>query len=234
VFQPLENEQGGIGGFAVIKTASMRLFKNRCVKWAIIGLLVTETCLVLATYVIELARLKSLENEVTYRKGTGPYLWRFEKEGILRPTTRSVQTAGLADDEAVVGVVVDGKARAYWVKALSYPPQHLINDLIEGSPVSIVHCDLSNCTRVYTKTGRSAPLQLASVGLLDSEMVVKVGGVQYFHQSGQAVKDLPGSPPFPYEPVPWTRTTWKAWRTQNPSTDVYVGEHDAPRMTPGP
>jgi hypothetical protein len=210
------------------------MLRNRRLLWALAGLAAAEACFILAWYAVERTRLRAVEHGVTYAKGEGPYLWRFENSGIARPSTRPAAAAGLGGDEEVIGVVVGGEARAYWLKALRYPPQHLINDELGESPVSVAYCDLSDCTRAYTKPGATGPLELATVGLLDGKMVIKVGGVRYYHQTGDAVEPVPGAPAFPYQPLPWTRTTWRDWKTLHPTTDVYVGEHDAPAMPTSP
>ena len=50
-----------------------------------------------------------------------------------RPYRRKLRK--IADGDEVIGVVVNGKARAYWLKALKYPPWHIVNDVVVGVPV---------------------------------------------------------------------------------------------------
>lgn len=51
------------------------------------------------------------------------------------PPVRTAATANLPDDARVVGVVVDGKARAYLLKAMCDTSRHVLNDLLANRPV---------------------------------------------------------------------------------------------------
>ena len=112
--------------------------------------------------------------------------WRehFAK-AITRPRVAGVKEAKLPPDEVVVGIEVDGKARAYRIGAFQHPSGHLVNDLIGGVPVSVGYCNLSDCLRVYTDPRGSAPLEIEVAGRYGSEMVVKFNGALYFHGSGR-------------------------------------------------
>jgi hypothetical protein len=128
----------------------------------------------------------------------------------------------MRDDEEVIGVEVGGRARAYRLDAFRDRTRHLVNDWIAGVPLSVAYCDLSDCVRVYTDPRGSAPLDIAVAGRFDGEMVVKLGGVLYFHKSGTPME--PGAGPLPFELLSPTRTTWKEWARRHPETDVYEGE----------
>ena len=104
----------------------------------------------------------------------------------------------IADGDEVIGVVVNGKPRAYWLKALRYPPWHIVNDVVVGVPVSVTHCDRTDCTRVYTGRPSSTPLDINLAGLFGSEMVVNVDGVLYFQESGKPFEARAGAPSLPY------------------------------------
>jgi hypothetical protein len=145
---------------------------------------------------------------------------RFEMKGI-RPPTVPADKAGLSDDDEVIGVVVDGKARAYQLKALYIGRHHVVNDLINGVPISVAYCNITNCTQVYTSRGRTEPLDVWQSGFGGGGLVLKIEGVAYRQRSGEPLEPGPGVPPIPYENYPWIRTTWKEWKRQHPGTDAF-------------
>ena len=147
----------------------------------------------------------------------------FMVPGSQDPRTLPANASRLADTEPVIGVVVNGKPRAYSVQAMSYPPWHVVNDVIVGVPVSVTFCDQSDCTRVYTSGGSAKPLDVDVAGLYGHEMIVKVDGFLYFQESGKALIGCSAGS-LPYADFPWERTTWKAWRQRHPDTDVFVGQ----------
>ncbi len=205
-----------------------RVLKSSVVWRVIPALLLVEGVVLLAFYQVERSRLRAVEKEVSYgNHGTETppkHLWKFEMPGLLKPQALPASAVKLADGEEVIGVVVQGKARAYWMKALRYPPWHIVNDVVEGIPVSVTYCDRTDCTQAYTSGKTSAPLDINLAGLFGREMVVKVGGVLYFQKDGQAFEPSASAQSIPYIEHPWERTTWKQWRQRHPDSDVFIGE----------
>jgi hypothetical protein len=155
-----------------------------------------------------------------------PFIW----PGIDRPPTRTAAESGLPDDAVVIGVSSAGKDRAYLVTAFSGPTRHVVNDLVGGVPVSVTHCDRTDCTRVFTDPDLDVPLPLATGGLIRDHLLLRTREGFYYQETGEST--IPGNDKgFPFEDHPFVRTTWKAWREKHPDTDVYVGE--APKPEPG-
>ena len=77
--------------------------------------------------------------------------------------------------------------------------------------------------RVYTDPGGSEPLDAEVPGLLNRQMVIKLGGTVYFQNSGLPVEPAKDPPPIPYDLLAPTVTTWEKWRQLHPQTDVFVG-----------
>jgi hypothetical protein len=136
---------------------------------------------------------------------------------INTPPTISASQATLKDDEEVIGVIVKGKPRAYRLSAFAGPFYHVVNDLLEGIPVSVTHCDQTKCTRVFTNEGKE-PLAL-KLGGFDGSMLLYVDG-QFYTQDNRHPTN-PSAPPFPYDAVEFEQTTWGKWRAAHPTTDVY-------------
>jgi Protein of unknown function (DUF3179) len=179
---------------------------------------------VATAYALEALALRSARNGVAFdMRPEPPGSWlRAEADGVRTPPAVAAEAAGLDDAEEVVGVVVNGAARAYRLGGLRDPRHHVVNDLVGGAPVSVAYCDLTDCIRTYTGPG-AEPLRVRIAGIKDGGLVVKLDGVYYDHRSGRVVEGPPGAAPLPHDRVPWTRTTWGDWRREHPTTDVSVG-----------
>jgi hypothetical protein len=201
-----------------------RLFQIPPMWLAILAALGVELIVVLGFYWVERISLHAVEKDVTYGKGImSKHLWKFEMPGLQRPRSLPAAASKIADGDEVIGVVVDGKAQAYSLNALGYPPWHIVNDVVAGVPVSVTYCDRNNCIRVYTDRRSSTPLDINLGGLYGKEMVVKIGGLLYFQETGKPFEAGEGASTLPYADLPWERTTWKEWRQRHPETDVFIG-----------
>ena len=182
-----------------------------------------------AAYALEALALWSARNGVSIdTRPQPPGSWfRPEADGVRMPPAVAAEAAGLDDAEEVIGVVVNGAARAYRLGAFSDPRHHVVNDLVGGAPVSVAYCDQTDCIRTYTGPG-AEPLRVRISGIRDGSLVVKLDGVYYDQRSGRVVEGPPGAAPLPHDRVPWTRTTWGDWRREHPATDVSVGTAAAP------
>jgi len=148
---------------------------------------------------------------------------------VMNPEMVKPSQSGLADDAPVVGVIVEGKARAYSLKALSHSQRHVVNDLLGSIPVSIVYCDQQDCLRTYTSEDRDRPLSLRQMGYSSEEgLLISLGTTIYSQTTGTAMD--PMKTPLPLKSIDSRRTTWKEWRDLHPNTEVYVG--DPPIQTP--
>jgi hypothetical protein len=186
-----------------------------------------------AAYALEALALRLARNGVTFdMRPEPPGSWlRAEADGVRTPHAVAAEAAGLDDAEEVVGVAVNGAARAYRLGALRDPRRHVVNDLVGGGPVSVAYCDRTGCIRTYTGPG-AEPLRVGIAGLRDGGLVVKLDGVYYDHRSGRVVEGPPGAAPLPLDRVPWTRTTWGRWRREHPATDVSTGSAAPIRIEP--
>jgi len=120
---------------------------------------------------------------------------------------------------SVMGVSVAGRHRAYLVHAFEGMSSHVVNDLVGETAISVTHCSLTRCTRVFTTDKRGAVIDLCLGGWENNKMSLRFNGVHY----AQTSSDIPLAD-FPFE-----ATTWRQWKAAHPDTDIYVGETDAPR-----
>lgn len=143
--------------------------------------------------------------------------------GIRLPVARRNVEADIDDASEVIGVYVEGRARAYLVEGMGWP-HHVVNDVLGDFPVSVTYCDQRECVRVFTADRRGAPLEMDVGGWVESfGMALRIKGVDYLQESGANVTSLTGEA-LPYREISHLRTTWGKWRKEHPDTDIYVGE----------
>jgi Protein of unknown function (DUF3179) len=155
-----------------------------------------------------------LEGPVGGPMGPTPFIF----PAAVRPPAVPAAEADLGDDEPVIGVVMNGKARAYPSRIFSR--NHVMNDLVGGAPVSVTHCDRTGCWRAFTGDG-TEPLDIWTGGYADG-LLLKVGEVFYHQETGEPFQ-YPGAAPWPYPPIELEKTTWGRWRAAHPDTDVSLG-----------
>jgi hypothetical protein len=151
----------------------------------------------------------------------------FMAPGIECPPTRSAEEADIPGDEQVVGVVVNGKARAYLLSAMVSPMRHIVNDLIQDTPVSVTFCNHNGCVRVFTDDTRGKPLKISLMGFADG-MLIRVGDRNYEQESGQLYHS-DSADVIPFAPFPFEVVTWNDWKKAHPNTDIFTGL----ALTPG-
>ncbi len=212
----------------------------------VLCLLAADAVVVGCYYWWEKRSLKAEERKVEFVPSSTKTFhtwWPFDHAGVERPTTMAPEAAGLNDADEVLGVEVNGRARAYRLVAMRPIERHVVNDVIDRVPVSVSYCDITDCTRAYSGRPGGAPLPIRQAGLSDGEMILKVEGAYYRQSTGQAVADpsAPAGPDtsrtdFPFPSLPLTRTTWKEWKRQHPATDLVglstVGQGRASKPSP--
>jgi hypothetical protein len=148
--------------------------------------------------------------------------------GVRQPPTVPAAGAPLDDGEEVIGVRVNDRYRAYRLHALQDRRQHVIDDVVNGRPVSVTHCDKTGCTKVFTSDEEEGPLSLDLGGWSGTGMVLRTGNQFYLQDSLETMNRTPGAKPFPYREYEFECRTWKAWKEAHPETDVFVGESGPP------
>lgn len=150
--------------------------------------------------------------------------------GIKQPPVHRAEEVRLNDAEEVIGVEIRGQARAYRLAAMKGREQHIVNDLVAGVPVSVTYCDVTECVRAFIDRNGHAPLDISQGGLKAEHMVITILGTSYIQDSAEPLDSSASNRPIPYDALPVERTSWKAWKTAHPDTEVYDGEDSS---TPG-
>jgi hypothetical protein len=148
----------------------------------------------------------------------GPFIF----PGIDLPPTVTVTEAELDDDEEVIGVVANGRPRAYRIKGMTAMTAHLVNDVIDTIPVTVTYCNVTDCVQAFTGPTRSAPLDIWMGGRVKN-MMLKTGTAFFWQHTGKLV-DPNRAEEQAFATYKFERTSWKDWRTAFPTTDVYLGK----------
>ena len=96
------------------------------------------------------------------------------KDGIPSiddPAFVAVAEAELADNEPVIGLVIDGDARAYPLRILIW--HEIVNDVVGGVPVAVTYCPLCNTGIVFDRRVADRVLEFGTTGKLrNSDLVM--------------------------------------------------------------
>lgn len=153
-----------------------------------------------------------------------PPIWDTETVDELGENFR---TRFLISTSEVVGVVIDGKARAYPLRVLQW--HEVVNDVLEGMPICVVYHPLSETTTVFRRStsDNSEPLLFGSSGLVvDCCMLIheRLGPGSRLRESLWSPTDgrvISGDRSGEWlELIPFQLTSWKQWRQTHPETDV--------------
>jgi hypothetical protein len=137
---------------------------------------------------------------------------------IVRPETAQ---ADIHDEDFVLGVEIDGQARAYPLNELDAPERHVVNDTLGGEPIAVTWCGLCRSPLVYSRRVANKTLTFVVTGELERENLVMKD-----LETQTEWAQIPGEPlrgPLDghrLEPRPSVWTDWKTWKTEHPDTTV--------------
>jgi hypothetical protein len=136
--------------------------------------------------------------------------------------------ARTADAEIVIGVVVEGHARAYPVNLMWGPDNEVVNDTLGETAVAASWCPIVLSGEVYSRARGGEKLDLGAAGAEDGVLVLYDASThsQWSQVSGRAMAGpLTGAR---LEKLPSLLTTWRRWKDLHPDTTVY--EDASPRV----
>jgi len=153
-----------------------------------------------------------------------PRIWDVEMVDELGSSPR---TRFLVSDSEVVGVVIDGKARAYPLRILQW--HEVVNDVLNDVAIAVIYHPLSETWTVFHRptSADGDPLVFGSSGLVvDCCLLIheRLGPGKRSSESlwsptdGEAISGMRAGEHLSL--VPFRLTRWKNWREQHPDTDV--------------
>ena len=120
----------------------------------------------------------------------------------------------LPADHYVIGIVVDGEARAYLEAGLDAPESHIAYDTIGEQHVAVTFCNRTGDARVFC--GDKNELREIRTGGWNgerSELLIK--GSRY----------ALNSPVAGFDEVKSRVMKWSEWKRLHPTTRIYLGDH---------
>lgn len=129
--------------------------------------------------------------------------------------------ANLSETEPVVGLVVEGEAKAYPLRVLMW--HEIVNDMIAGAPVTVTYCPLCNSSIVFDRRVDGAVLDFGTTGKLrNSDLVMYDRQTESWWQqfTGTAiVGEMTGSK---LTMLPSRLESWASFRARAPHGRVLV------------
>lgn len=136
----------------------------------------------------------------------------FIRPGLVQPPTESAEEAELESTEEVIGVSVGGVHRAYACSGMSSFSSKVINDVIDGVPVTVTFCDRTRCARAFTASAKGRPLDVQLGGWTGEKLMVLIDGRMLAQDSDE----------IPLQEMPIEKSTWSEWKEAHPDTDVFT------------
>lgn len=149
------------------------------------------------------------------------------KDGIpalTNPKTVRASTAGLAPADRVIGVVIDGEARAYPLRILNW--HEVVNDTLGGKPIAVTYCPLCDSAVVFDRNIGGEVREFGVSGLLYNSNVLmydRQGGDEskeslWSQMMLQAVCGPAAEAKLELALLPAQLVTWEAWMKTHPGT----------------
>lgn len=137
----------------------------------------------------------------------------------------------LRPGESVLGVEINGEARAYPIDMMKYLEREILNDRLGGVPIAVTWCDRCQSGIVYGREVEGRELTFHVNGMLYHDNMVMVDsetGTLWSQIQGLGLEgSLAGRQ---LDGFPAVITPWDAWRAQHPRTSVLNFDR-APRGT---
>ncbi len=136
---------------------------------------------------------------------------------VRKTLTRQEAEAMLKPDDEVLGLVVDGQARAYSRRELTRP--HVVADEIGGQSLAVTYCIFCNTAVAFRRELGGIQLDLRPLTTFNNNIIYyDATNHNYIQQLDGKVVSGPDTG-VALETLPVTITTWQAWKGLHPNTD---------------
>lgn len=149
---------------------------------------------------------------------------------ITEPRTVSAdQATFLEPQDRIVGVELEGQARAYPISILT---QHeIINDQLGDTPIAVTYCPLCDSVVVFDRRTPLGIREFGVSGLLYNSNVLMYDRSQtpslWSQMKAEGVSGAAAGKEV--ELLPMSLTTWSQWQERHPNTDVISSNTGYPR-----
>jgi hypothetical protein len=138
------------------------------------------------------------------------------------------EETGLAASEAVIGFALNGDARAYPVRILTW--HEIVNDTVGGVPVAVTYCPLCNSSLIFDRRLDGAVLDFGTTGKLkDSNLIMYDRQTDSWWQqfTGESIAGTHAGARL--ELLPSRLQSWAQFTSQHPDGKVLVPNDPAMR-----
>jgi hypothetical protein len=129
------------------------------------------------------------------------------------------QASYLSNADLVLGVIVEGEARAYPIDIMNY--HEIANDHFQGRPVCVTYCPLTGSGVVYASVLGGQEVQYGVSGLLFRNNLIPYDRTSSSLYSQMYVRGIRGDyRDFDWQLYPSLQCTWRFWKDHYPDTKV--------------
>ncbi len=125
----------------------------------------------------------------------------------------------LRDEDFVIGVELNGEARAYALNSMTTPAQHIVNDTLGGVPIAVTWCDVCESPLVFSRKVADRVLTFVVLGkqLNDNMIMVDLEtNTTWVQLIGEGEGGALSGASLDQIAAIWT--DWKTWRRAHPDT----------------
>ena len=159
--------------------------------------------------------------------------------GVVNLQTEPADTDQVQLNQKVIGITVGDKARAYLLAAMDTELRTVVNDLIEGTPVTVTYYPFESIehepetrVRVLVDEHGSAALVMGLAGIENGDMKIYCQEHEYLqmkskiwvwhdeNEDGERRRDeIHALVDHDFEVK-----TWGEWKKEHPETDIFLGK----------
>ena len=148
-----------------------------------------------------------------------------EVESINKRWRRERHMKALVPNDPVIGVELNGKARAFPICILNW--HEVVDTTLGGEPIAVTYCPLTASAAVYARRADGITLELAATGLLynsntllyDRQALMGEESL-YCQLTGNALSGGVDEAGTSLERIPFELTLWGDWLERHPASTV--------------
>ncbi len=125
----------------------------------------------------------------------------------------------LSDNDEVIGLEINGDARAYPVSWIVRP--HVVHDTVGGEPIAMTYCGLSHLARSFGSKENNGQLRFQVYLQIENNLVLYDNESHGFVQQIEGTLDGGKSAGRQLTEYPSRIMSWKSWRNLYPHTRVF-------------
>lgn len=135
-------------------------------------------------------------------------------------TAGASDASGLRDSDEVIGVEVNGQARAYPTRIVGW--HHIINDVVGKVPIAVSYCSICSCGVAFKTSPGNEPILFGFEGAWQGTLMLydRDTGSTWLQMTGECIEgpQLGKRIDLLHPAV----ISWGTWKKSHPGTDVVV------------